>query len=379
MITNNEFRKAFFKEYKFKAPARINLIGEHIDYNGGMVLPCAISLYTKAYVSKRNDNIINLVSKSFDNKVSKSLDNLEYDKSNDWGNYPLGVFKILKDKGYHIPFGLDIYYETDIPLGSGLSSSAAILDLTVYLVSKIYNIELDRKEIALIAQEVENKHCKLSSGIMDEAIISLGKANKALLLDCNKITYDYIDMKEGEYTYVVMKTNKPRKLTESKYNERVYECNKALNILKTMYDIKTLTDLSSKEFNNIEKLLNDETLFKRVRHVVSENERVFEFSKALVNGDYQKLGQLLNESDYSLKNDYCVTGLHLDTITEAARLNHALGARMTGAGFGGCAIALIKKEDFTEFSKNVKEYYYSKTNIYPDLFLVDIVSGVSMD
>ena len=238
-METKDFLNTFGTEptYIFSAPARVNLIGEHIDYNGGMVLPCAISLYTRCFISIRNDSKIVLKSKSFDNLIEVNFSNLDYNSNNDWANYPIGVFKVLKDKGFNIPYGLNIYYETEIPLGSGLSSSAAILDLTVYAINEIYDLNIDRLNIALIAQEVENKYCGLSCGIMDEAIISLGMKNKALLFDCNKITYKYIDMKEGDYTYVVMKTNKPRKLTESKYNERVFECNKALKYIKTKYNI----------------------------------------------------------------------------------------------------------------------------------------------
>jgi len=379
MINNQEFSEIFNSniEYSFKAPARINLIGEHIDYNGGMVLPCAISLYTRCFISIRNDSKIVLKSKSFDNLIEVNFSNLDYNSNNDWANYPIGVFKVLKDKGFNIPYGLNIYYETEIPLGSGLSSSAAILDLTVYAINEIYNLNIDRLNIALIAQEVENKYCGLSCGIMDEAIISLGMKNKALLFDCNKITYKYIDMKEGDYTYVVMKTNKPRKLTESKYNERVFECNKALKYIKTKYNIHSLCELDSKYLLDVESLLNDDVLYRRVKHVVLENERVYKYAKALTLGNYNELGKLLNESDESLKNNYEVTGTHLDTITEAARLAGAIGARMTGAGFGGCAIALIKRNDFKDFSKKVKEYYLNKTNIQCDLFLVDIVDGVN--
>ena len=378
-METKDFLNTFGTEptYIFSAPARVNLIGEHIDYNGGMVLPCAISLYTRCFISIRNDSKIVLKSKSFDNLIEVNFSNLDYNSNNDWANYPIGVFKVLKDKGFNIPYGLNIYYETEIPLGSGLSSSAAILDLTVYAINEIYNLNIDRLNIALIAQEVENKYCGLSCGIMDEAIISLGMKNKALLFDCNKITYKYIDMKEGDYTYVVMKTNKPRKLTESKYNERVFECNKALKYIKTKYNIHSLCELDSKYLLDVESLLNDDVLYRRVKHVVLENERVYKYAKALTLGNYNELGKLLNESDESLKNNYEVTGTHLDTITEAARLAGAIGARMTGAGFGGCAIALIKRNDFKDFSKKVKEYYLNKTNIQCDLFLVDIVDGVN--
>ena len=379
MIQNSDFVSVFNKniEHKFIAPARINLIGEHIDYNGGMVLPCAISLYLRAYVSLRDDLVISLKSTSFNNVITKSYNDLYYDSNNKWANYPIGVIKTLFDKGYKINKGLNIYFDSDIPLGSGLSSSAAILDLTVFICNELFELNIDRKNMALIAQEVENNYCGLSSGIMDEAIISLGMKNKALLLDCKNFNYKYIDIKDGDYTYVVMKTNKPRKLTESKYNERVYECNKALKIIQTTYNVKTLCEIKTEDLANIEALLQDKILFKRVRHVVKENERVYEYTKALIKGEYIKLGTLLNASDESLRDDYEVTGKHLDLITNAARKAGAIGARMTGAGFGGCAIALIKREMFDEFSQKVSKEYFEQTKIKPEFYLVDIVDGTS--
>ena len=374
------FNLEYLKEnsdYIYQAPARINLIGEHIDYNGGLVLPACVNLYLKAYVKKREDNKIRLQSQGFKNVVEVDLNHLQYNPRYKWAVYVIGSFYILKYNKFDIPYGLDIYFESDIPPGSGLSSSAAIIDVTLFLISDVYNLNISRLDITKYAKKVENDYCCLKSGIMDQAIIALGKKNNALLLDCNTINYEYKKMILDDYSFVVLKTNKPRKLTESKYNERVDECDKALNIIKTKYNVNNLCELDIKELDNIEKLLNNDILFRRVRHVVSEQNRVKEFSKALELGDVNTLAALLNESHKSLRYDYEVTGLHLDTIVDAAINSGAIGARMTGAGFGGCGIALIKKDKILGFKEKVISYYEQRLNIIPDVYIIDIVDGVN--
>ena len=359
----------------FRAPARINLIGEHIDYNGGLVLPACVNLYLTAFVKYRNDNKIRFFSRGFNGYIETTLDDLEYSKRFKWAIYPIGLFYILSKKGYKFERGLDIYYESEIPSGSGLSSSAAILDVTGLLISNIYNLNLSLLDIVYAAKAVENDYCKLKSGIMDQAIIALGKKNNALLLDCNTMNYEYKNMILDDYMFVILKTNKPRKLVESKYNERVEECNKALSIIKTKYKVDNLCMLNPKDLPDIKLLLNDDILYRRVKHVVLEQARVIDFSNALGKGDINSLGRLLNESHESLKNDYEVTGIHLDTIVEAANKFGAVGARMTGAGFGGCGIALIKKDN-KDFKDKVIKYYSEKLGIIPDVYMINIVDGI---
>ncbi len=360
--------------YIFSAPARVNIIGEHIDYNGGHVLPCAISLYTKALVGKRADESFRLYSENTKSTVLVEMSNLEYDETRGWANYPLGIFYILKSKGYHLPFGLDIYYSSNIPLASGLSSSASILDLTAYICNEIYTLELDRKDIAMISLEAERKYNGLNCGVMDQAIIALGKKNTCLYLDTFRFLHRYIPLNLLDYSLVVMKTNKPRVLTESKYNERVEECQKALSLLKKYYIINNLCDLKSRDLPRIEKLLNDDLLYRRVKHCVTEEERVNKFVLALEDNDITELGRLLNESHESLKNDYEVTGMHLDTLCEAAR-KVAVGARMTGAGFSGCAIALVKTKKIPELSRVVAKEYKEKTGLDAECIQISIVDG----
>ena len=372
-----EFFNAFNEkpESCYRAPARINLIGEHIDYNGGKVLPAAISCYIKALVSKRNDSTISAYSTNTKSGYSIDLNRIRYDKANGWCNYVFGVFQTLRLSGYHIPFGLNILINSEIPLGSGLSSSAALLDLITYVANDIYNLGISLKNIAKLAQNCENSFCGLRCGIMDEASIALGLRDKCLLLDCAKYEYEYIDLELGDYTFVVMKTNVPRSLVSSKYNDRVDECQKGLKMIQQDYDVDNLCELHEEDLFRVEKLIGDEIIFKRVRHVISENERVRKFVRALRNRDFPELGRILNESHRSLKEDYEVTGDYLDAIQEAAINAGAIGARMTGAGFGGCAIALIKKDTFDDFKEKVIDYYFNKVNLEPDVFNVDIVDG----
>lgn len=378
-MKNKTFNEVFGvkPEYFYKAPARINLIGEHIDYNGGHVLPASISLYIFANVAKRNDDKIRIYSTNFDSIIETDLEHLEFDSKFEWAIYTVGAFYTLKKKGIKFESGFDIYYDSRIPVGSGLSSSAAILDLTFYFLSDILNLNILRQDIALYGKDVENNYCNVASGIMDEAIISLGKKNKALFLDCATFDYKYCPMSIDDYSFVVLKSNKKRKLTESKYNERVIECNKALDILKNHYNIKNLCELSNDDLDEALSYIDDINIKKRIKHVVSEEYRVNQFVEALNKGDINTLGKLLNASDKSLKEDYEVTGFHLDSLTEAARNSGAIGSRMTGAGFGGCAIALIKTSDFESFKEKVLKEYYSKTEIMPEVLLVDIVDGVS--
>lgn len=371
----------FFNVFKsnpescYRAPARINLIGEHIDYNGGRVLPAAISCYIKAIVSKRDDNIIAAYSTNTKSGYSIDLTHIKYDQANGWCNYVFGVFQTLRLAGYHIPFGLNILINSEIPLGSGLSSSAALLDLVTFVANDIYNLGISLKNIAKLAQNCENSFCGLRCGIMDEASIALGLKDKCLLLDCAKYEYEYIDLDLGDYTFVVMKTNVPRSLVSSKYNDRVDECQKGLRLIQQDFDVDNLCELSEEDLFRVEKLINNQIVFKRVRHVITENERVRKFVRALRAHNIPELGKILNESHKSLKEDYEVTGEYLDAIQEAAIHAGAIGARMTGAGFGGCAIALIKKETFEDFKENVIDYYFNKVKLEPEVFNVDIVDG----
>lgn len=359
----------------YRAPARINLIGEHLDYNGGLVLPAAISLYITATISVRNDSKIKVYSLNTKTGFEIDLKEIRKDSKYSWANYVFGVFSILLDEGYTIPNGLNILIDSEIPLGSGLSSSAALLDLIVYLTSETFSLGISLKEVAKLAQRVENDYLGLKSGIMDEAAIALGKKNYCLLLNCQEYEYEQIPLDLGDYTFVVLKTNVPRSLVSSKYNERVEECQKGLELIRKKMNVNNLCEISVLKLERIRDLISDELIYRRVEHVISEQHRVHLFVESLKKKDIVSLGKILNESHLSLKDDYEVSGPYLDAIQIAAIHAGAIGARMTGAGFGGCAIALIKKDSFTKFREEVLNEYFNLTELHADVLEVDIVDG----
>ncbi len=359
----------------YRAPARINLIGEHLDYNGGTVLPAAISLYIDAAVSLRNDSKIKVYSLNTNNGFEVNLEEIKKDSKYEWANYVFGVFYILLREGYKIPKGLNILISSEIPLGSGLSSSAALLVLITHLTSEIFKLGLLPIEVVKVAKKVENNYLGLKSGIMDQASIALAKENCCLLLNCDKLEYKHIPLDLGDYTFVVLKTNVPRSLVSSKYNERVEECQKGLELIQKKMNVNNLCEISVLKLERVRELISDDVIYSRVKHVITEQNRVYEFTKALEKKDISKLGELLNESHKSLKEDYEVSGQYLDAIQIAAIHAGAIGARMTGAGFGGCAIALIKKDSFTRFREEVLNEYFNLTKLHADVLEVDIVDG----
>ena len=338
----------------FLSPGRVNLIGEHIDYNGGFVFPGALTVGIYAALSLRDDNKIRMRSKNVAGEVIVDLDeDLVYKKEDDWGNYPKGVIKALKDLGHEVP-GMDIVLYSNIPDGAGLSSSAALEVLMAYIILYLENPEqIDRVEIAKLCQKVENEFVGVNCGIMDQFAVAVGKKDHAILLDCDSLYYEYAPLNLGEYSLVIMSTNKRRELADSKYNERRSECEKALEIINENKTEK-LSNLCQATIDDIESFISDETIKKRAMHVVTENERVKKSMEMLKNNDILGFGKLLTASHMSLENDYEVTGLHLDTLVhEALKIGGCIGARMTGAGFGGCAIALVDNTKVEEFKEKV--------------------------
>jgi len=375
---NKEFKRIFNTDPlgEYHAPARVNLIGEHIDYNGGHVLPCAISLYICASISFNDNHKINLYSENLDSKITTDINHTEYDKSYSWATYPIGVIDVLKSLGHKIDRGINIYYSSQIPLGSGLSSSAAILVLTAYMLNDIFKLNLSNLDIAKIAIKTEREYCGLSCGIMDQSAIALAEKDTCLYLDCNKFEYEYKNAVFDNVKILILNTKYQRKLTESKYNERVGECSKALSIIKSKYNVSNLCELKPEELDNIQSLLNDEALFKRVRHCITEEERVKSFMAALDNKDYVECGKILNESHKSLKEDYEVSGINLDVMTEIARNNpFVYGARMTGAGFGGCAVALVQEKHAEEVKEDILKQYKERFGYEGEAYLIDVTRG----
>ncbi|MFB5312175.1 galactokinase [Enterococcus gallinarum] len=360
------------------APGRINLIGEHTDYNGGYVFPASITIGTYGVARKRADKQIRLYSENFPEKgiITFSLDDLEYRKEDDWTNYPKGVIRYLKAAGHAIDSGIEIAFYGNIPNGAGLSSSASIELLTGVILDDLFGLAIERLELILTGKKVENEFIGVNSGIMDQFAIGMGKKDHALLLDTNTLAYDLVPAEFGDYVVAIMNTNKRRELADSKYNERRGECEEALKRLQTKLKIQSLGELDEATFFAHTSLIEDPTLIKRAKHAVTENQRTLKAKAALEAGDLESFGHLLDASHASLRDDYEVTGIELDTLVAAAQEQPAvLGARMTGAGFGGCAIALVKKSEWEAFATAVKESYREKIGYETDIYEASIDDG----
>lgn len=360
------------------APGRINLIGEHTDYNGGHVFPAAITIGTYGAARKRNDDRVRLYSENFPEKgvIEFSITDLNYKKEDDWTNYPKGVLRYLIEAGFEINTGVEIAFWGNIPNGAGLSSSASIELLTGVILQDLFQLSLERLDLVKIGKQVENEFIGVNSGIMDQFAIGMGKKDYAMLLDTNTLVYELIPADFGEYVIAIMNTNKRRELADSKYNERRSECEEALRRLQKKLTINALGELDEATFSENIALIENPVLIKRARHAVTENQRTLDAKMALKSGDLRAFGKLLNASHQSLKADYEVTGIELDTLVAAAQGHPSvLGARMTGAGFGGCGIALVKKQDWASFTKVVKSTYTEKIGYAADIYQASIDDG----
>lgn len=341
----------------FSSPARINIIGEHIDYNGGKVFPAAIDRYLYVAIRARQDSKVTYNDLKFPGTFSFDInDEFAYSKENDYANYLNGILSILKRRGYAIPSGFDVLLVSNVPPAGGISSSSALECGFAWAVSELFGLGVSRKDIALIGQQSEHEFMGVNCGIMDQYIIATGKKDTVELLDCAKIEHEYIPLQLGDYRFVVMNTRKKRQLADSKYNERRSQCEAALKILQDKgIDANDLCSLNPVKWEAVKFFISDGILRKRANHCVYENQRVLDAVDALKSGDLPRLGKLLNDSHASLKVDYEVTGVELDTLAETAqRQDGCLGARMTGAGFGGCAIALVHKDKLDGFISKVK-------------------------
>lgn len=375
-IFQEKFGEAATGEYF--APGRINLIGEHTDYNGGYVFPASITIGTYGLARKRADKKVRLYSENFPEKgiIEFDIDDLEFRKEDDWTNYPKGMMKFLKADGYTIENGLEVVFYGTIPNGAGLSSSASIELLTGVILNDLFDLKVKMIDLVEIGKRVENKFIGVNSGIMDQFAIGMGSKDHAILLDTNTLEYELVPAEFGEYVVAIMNTNKRRELADSKYNERRAECEKALSLLQTKLDIKALGDLDEETFFANTDLIGDDTLIRRAKHAVTENQRTLKAKAALVAGDLATFGKLLDASHASLRDDYEVTGVELDTLVEAAQAHEGvLGARMTGAGFGGCAIALVKNSAWDDFVSSVKDAYKAKIGYDTDVYKASIDDG----
>lgn len=365
-------------EKVFFSPGRINLIGEHTDYNGGNVFPCAISLGTYAAFGNRDDQTIQMYSKNLPDKgvISFSLNDLKYDKNDDWANYPKGMIYFITQAGYKIDHGFNLYIHGNLPDGAGLSSSASIELLMGTILKNVFSLDIDQVDLVKMGQKDENDFIGVNSGIMDQFAVGMGKENQAILLDTNTMEYHYAPVKLGDNVIVIMNTNKHRTLADSKYNERRSQCEEALKLLQTKLDIKSLGELSIDEFDRNSYLIDDDILIRRARHAVFENQRTLKDINYLKENNLIEFGKLVNASHISLHYDYEVTGKELDTLVAAAwKQDGVLGARMVGAGFGGCAIAIVNKDKVDDFKQNVGQIYQEKIGYAADFYIAQIADG----
>lgn len=376
-----EFIKVFGEGGEIKtyfAPGRVNLIGEHTDYNGGHVFPCALTIGTYAVARKNKSTKLRFYSMNFSHLgvLEGDVEDLTYRKKDGWICYPKGIIWTMKQRGFDIPQGMDILYFGNIPNGSGLSSSASIEVLTGFVLKDMWNLPVTNQDLALIGQYSENNYNGVNCGIMDQFAIAMGKKDKAIFLDTATLDYEYADIALGDCKIVILNTNKKRGLGDSKYNERRSECEAALAQLQEVVGINSLGDLNEEQFEIYKNAIKDEIWRKRAKHAVYENQRTVKAVEALKQGNLAQFGQLMIASHKSLQYDYEVTGTELDTLVDAAlRQEGVIGARMTGAGFGGCAVSIVKEDAIEKFIQNVGKEYKEKIGYNADFYVVEIGNG----
>ena len=362
----------------FTAAGRINVIGEHVDYCGGKVFPAALNLRCNVYGKKRGGNTIRMAFRGIDGVVEIETDKLDSYKHLKIGNYQAGVAYFLQEEGVEI-VGCDLYYDCTVPFGSGLSSSAAIEVATAVTLCEYAGVPYDKVQLALLSQKAENKYAGVNCGIMDQFASAMGKKDHAVLLDCSTLQYEYVPLQLGEYCLVVANCNKPHNLVESKYNVRRQEVETALKTIRTVLDVSCLAEVTPKQFGEVKYLLSG-VVCQRAEHVVMECDRVHKAVTALKKGDIVELGRLLNESHYSLRDLYEVTGKELDTLSALARKEaDCLGSRMIGAGFGGCTISIVKKSAVEGFIRRVGKAYHDSIGYKASFYETSIEDGITVE
>ena len=360
------------------APGRVNLIGEHTDYNGGHVFPCALTIGTYGVARKRTDNRLRFYSMNFEKLglVESSLDDLTPSSEADWTNYPKGVIWAFGEKGMKVPGGMDLLLMGNIPNGSGLSSSASVEVLTGFILRDFFGFDVTNQDLALIGQFSENQFNKVNCGIMDQFAIAMGKKDNAIFLDTADLSYEYAPIILKGAKLVIACSNKKRGLGDSKYNERRSECETALAELQKAVPIVSLGELDEETFEKNAGLIESEVRRRRAKHAVYENQRTIRAVKALKANDIEAFGQLMNASHVSLRDDYEVTGIELDTLVEEAwKVEGVIGSRMTGAGFGGCTVSIVKDEAIDEFIEKVGAAYKEKIGYNADFYVVEAGDG----
>lgn len=360
------------------APGRVNLIGEHTDYNGGHVFPCALTIGTYAVARKRDDNVLQFYSMNFEKLgvIGCTLEDLVPSPEADWTNYPKGVMWAFEKRGMKIPCGMDILLNGNIPNGSGLSSSASVEVLTGYILRDLFGFDVSNQDLALIGQYSENNFNGVNCGIMDQFAIAMGKENHAIFLDTADLSYEYAPIKLEGAKIVIACSNKKRGLGDSKYNERRSECETALEELQRIVSVKSLGELSEGAFEQHKNAIDSDVRRKRAKHAVYENQRTLKAVEALKAGNIALFGELMNASHVSLRDDYEVTGIELDTLVEEAwKVDGVIGSRMTGAGFGGCTVSIVKDEAIDTFIQKVGAAYLEKIGYAADFYVVEIGDG----
>lgn len=377
---NKQFNHLFNRHdgISYFSPARVNLIGEHIDYNGGLVFPCALSFGTYGIIGRRDDAYVHVYSDTFSKSPYVfSIKSLIKDDEHSWADYIKGVLDSLEKRNYTIHYGFDLYIHGNMPYGAGLSSSASLESLIITMINDLYRLNLTLKEKALIGKDAENVFVGVKSGIMDQFAVLFGKKDYAILLNTETLNYSYVPIMLNDFKLIIVNTHKNRGLADSKYNIRFNECREALNLLKPIYLIENLCELKPSSLKMIQSILPN-TLYRRVRHVITEQQRTIDATLALKENDLKKFCELLNDSHNSLKNDYDVTGTELDTLQSLLITHGALGARMTGAGFGGCCIAIVHQDLFENMRINVTKEYEKIIGHSPSFYEAIPSNGTEM-
>ncbi|MCJ7449030.1 MAG: galactokinase [Bacteroidales bacterium] len=382
MDTKN-FLNKFYEKYGnrndkpvlFFSPGRVNLIGEHTDYNGGFVFPCALNYGTYLLIRKIKSNILRFSTLNFNDDEETVLKGLFVNKSKKWINYPLGVINEFIKRGTQIT-GLEFLYYGDVPNGAGLSSSASIEMVTAVALNELFSAGLITLDMVKMSQKAENEFVGMNCGIMDQFAVGFGKKDHAIFLNCDTLFYENIPVVLQDCSLIITNTNKRRGLTNSKYNERRAECDKAVELLQAYKPLKNLSELNTDEIHLLDKFISDPVVSKRAKHVISENGRVTEAVKVLKENNISRFGELMNLSHDSLRDDYEVTGIELDTLVyEGRKLPGVIGTRMTGAGFGGCTVSIVKNSDSAKFMTDLSATYLKKTGLVPDFYQPEIGNG----
>lgn len=377
----DKFKELFGDEGEigvYFAPGRVNMIGEHTDYNGGHVFPCALTIGTYGVARKRADRKLRFFSMNIDKRgvIESSLDDLKPYKEAGWTNYPKGVIWAFGEKGMEVECGMDLVLFGNIPNGSGLSSSASVEVLTGFILRDLFGFEVSNQELALIGQFSENQYNGVNCGIMDQFSIAMGKKGHAVFLDTATLEYKYAPIELENAKIVIASSNKKRGLGDSKYNERRSECETALAEIQAVKDIKTLGELTEASFEEVKESIKSQVCIKRAKHAVYENQRTIKAVEALQKNDVALFGELMNASHVSLRDDYEVTGIELDTLVEEAwKIEGVIGSRMTGAGFGGCTVSIVKDEAVDTFIEQVGKAYKNKIGYEADFYVVEIGDG----